>query len=54
MIPVTVLISDNESSGELLRKTCNDGMICEYVDFSRFNRPLDRIRVQSLDAGGRP
>jgi hypothetical protein len=50
--PVTLLISDNKSSEELLRKTYNDGEIYEYVDFSRFNRPLVRIRVQYLDAGG--
>ena len=50
--PVTLLISDNKSSEELLRKTYNDGMIYEYVDFSRFKRPLARIRVQYLDTGG--
>jgi hypothetical protein len=50
--PVTLLISDNKSSEELLRKTYNDGVIYEYVDFSRFKRPLARIRVQYLDAGG--
>jgi hypothetical protein len=50
--PVTLLVSDRTTEKELLRKTYDDGVIYEHVDFSRFQRPLAQIRVQYLDAAG--
>lgn len=50
--PVTLLVSDRNSNAELLRKRYDDGVIYEYVDFSRFKLPLAQISVQYLDAAG--
>jgi hypothetical protein len=47
---VTLLIQDRESGRELLRKEYADGSIYEYLDFSRYQLPLNQIAVIIHDA----
>jgi len=42
---VTLLIFNRQTDEELLKKDYPDGVIYEYVDFSRFNLPLQHIGV---------
>lgn len=49
-LAVTLLIFDRDSSRELLRKEYDDGSIYEYIDFSRFQLPLNQIAVTYRDS----
>ena len=49
---MTLLIFDRQSGEELLTKDYRDGVIYEYVDFSRFNRPLEQIGVIYREVSG--
>jgi hypothetical protein len=42
---ITLLIFNRQTGEELLKKDYPDGVIYEYVDFSRFNLPLQHIGV---------
>ncbi len=46
---VTLLIFNRQTEEELLKKDYPDGVIYEYVDFSRFNLPLQHIGVNYKD-----
>jgi hypothetical protein len=46
------LIFDRTSGKELLKKDYADGLIYEYVDFSRFNLPPEKIGVIYREASG--
>jgi len=43
---VTLLIRDRQRNRELFRRDYPDGSVYEYIDFSRFEVPLDGIRVE--------
>ena len=49
---MTLLIFDRQSGEELLEKDYRDGVIYEYVDFNRFNRPLEQIGVIYREVSG--
>jgi hypothetical protein len=49
---VTLLIFNRQTGEELLRKDYPNGVIDEYVDFSRFNLPLQHIGVIYRDVAG--
>ena len=49
---MTLLIFDRQSGEELLKKDYRDGVIYEYVDFNRFNRPLEQIGVIYREVSG--
>jgi hypothetical protein len=49
---MTLLIFDRQSGEELLEKDYSDGVIYEYVDFNRFNRPLEQIGVIYREVSG--
>lgn len=51
--PVTLLISDRRSGKELLRREYEDGVIYEYVNFGRFDLPLEQIRVVYRESSGK-
>jgi hypothetical protein len=51
--PVTLLVLDNRTGKELLKKTYPDGVIRESVAFGAYDVPLDRIDVLYRDAAGR-
>lgn len=46
-----LVITDKQTGKELLKKDYPDGTIYEYIDFSRFGLPLNRIDVVYRDAG---
>jgi hypothetical protein len=46
---ITLLIFNRQTGEELLKKDYPDGVIYEYVDFSRFNLPLQHIGVNYKD-----
>jgi hypothetical protein len=48
----TLLVYDRQSGEELMSKSYGDGVIHERIDFSRFERPLDRIGVMFRDISG--
>jgi hypothetical protein len=50
--PVTLLIFNRQTGEELLKKDYPDGVIYEYVDFSRFNLPLQHVGVIYKEASG--
>jgi len=50
--PVTLLIFNRQTGEELLKKDYPDGVIYEYIDFSRFNLPLQHIGVIYRDVAG--
>ena len=49
---MTLLIFDRQSGEELLKKDYRDGVIYEYLDFNRFNRPLEQIGVIYREVSG--
>jgi len=49
---VTLLIFNRQSGEELMKRDYPDGVIYEYVDFSRFNLPLDKIGVIYREQSG--
>ncbi len=49
---VSLSISDRATGKEWLRKDYPDGSIYEYLDFGRFQAPLERIAVVILDGKG--
>jgi hypothetical protein len=49
---VSLSISDRETGEELLRKNYPDGSVYEYLDFGRFQAPLERIAVVIMDEKG--
>lgn len=49
---VTLLIFNRQTGEELLKKDYPDGVIYEYVDFSRFNLPLQHIGVIYREVAG--
>jgi hypothetical protein len=49
---MTLLIFDRTSGKELLKKDYADGLIYEYLDFSRFNLPPEKIGVIYREASG--
>jgi hypothetical protein len=51
--PVTLLIFNRQTGEELLKKDYPDGIIYEYVDFSRFNMPLQHIGVIYREVDGK-
>jgi len=51
--PVTLLIFNRQTGEELLKKDYPDGVIYEYVDFSRFNLPLQHVGVIYRDIDGK-
>ena len=42
---MTLLIQNRENRRELLKKNYPDGSIYEYIDFSQFGLPLEKISV---------
>ena len=48
----TLLIYDRKSGEELFKKDFPDGVIYEFIDFGRFQRPLDQIGVLYKDISG--
>ena len=50
--PVTLLIFNRQTGEELLKKDYPDGVIYEYVDFNRFNLPLQHIGVSYREVAG--
>jgi hypothetical protein len=48
----TLLIFDRQSGEELFKKDYPDGTIYEFIDFGRFERPLEHIGVVYLDISG--
>ena len=48
----SLLILDRQTGKELLKKEYTDGVIYEYMDFSRFNTPLGQITVLIKGSGG--
>jgi hypothetical protein len=48
-LATTLVIRDRESGAELLRKDYPDGSVYEYLDFGRYQTPLQRIAVTILD-----
>jgi hypothetical protein len=50
--PITLLVFDRKSGRELLKKDYQDGVIYEYVDFSKFGLPLGQIGVIYRDVAG--
>jgi len=50
---VTLLIFNRQTGEELLKKNYPDGVIYEYVDFSRFNLPLQNVGVIYRDIDGK-
>jgi hypothetical protein len=51
--PTTLVILDRQSGKELFRKEFDDGSVYEYVDFGRYQLPLNQITVVLSDAGSR-
>lgn len=49
--PAILVILDRQSGKELFRKEYDDGSVYEYVNFSRYQLPLNRIAVVVSDAG---
>jgi hypothetical protein len=49
---MTLLIFNRQSGDELFKKEYPDGVIYEYVNFSRFNLPLQHIGVMYRDVTG--
>jgi hypothetical protein len=49
---ITLLIFDRKTGRELLKKDYPDGVIYEYVDFSRFMLPLEQIGVVYKEVAG--
>ena len=49
---VTLLIFNRKTGEELLKKNYPNGVIHEYVDFSRFNLPLEQIGVIYREIAG--
>lgn len=49
---ITLLIFDRETGRELLKKDYPDGVIYEYVDFSKFKLPLEQIGVVYKEVAG--
>ncbi len=50
--PITLLVFDRKSGRELLKKDYQDGVIYEYVDFSKFGLPLEQIGVIYREGAG--
>jgi hypothetical protein len=48
----TLLIYDRQTGEELLSKSYDDGVIYEYVDFGRYDRPLAQLGVMYRDISG--
>jgi hypothetical protein len=46
---MTLFIFNRQTGDELLKKDYPDGVIYEYVDFSRFNLPLQHLGVNYKD-----
>jgi hypothetical protein len=49
---ITLLIFNRQTGEELLKKDYPDGVIYEYVDFNRFNLPLQHIGVIYREVAG--
>ena len=49
---MTLLIHNYQTGQELMKKEYPDGVIYEYLDFSRFRQPLEQIRVTFSESGG--
>ena len=50
--PLTLRIFERASKVDLFRKDYADGVVYEYIDFTGFGLPLDRVRIQFLDSQG--
>ena len=50
---MSLAILDRQSGENLFRKDYSDGSVYEYLDFGRYQLPLDRIAVVLSDAGNR-
>jgi hypothetical protein len=50
--PLTLLIVNEQDQQALLSKNYTDGYIYEYIDFSRFQLPLNQINVKYLSENG--
>lgn len=48
----TLLIYDRQTGEKLLSKSYDDGVIYEYVDFGRYDRPLAQLGVMYRDISG--
>jgi hypothetical protein len=51
--PLVLLIQNRKTNRELLKKEYSDGVIYEYMDFSRFSLPLEQIAVIYQLKGGK-
>jgi len=49
---ITLLIFNRKTGEELLKKDYPDGVIYEYIDFSRFGLPLAQIGVIYREVAG--
>ena len=49
---ITLLIFDRKTGSELVKRDYPDGVIYEYIDFSRFNLPLEQIGILYREVGG--